>query len=53
MPGRLGAREVKELGEEEGERGSGEEGKRSPGFNQFLLKVFVSSNPHLTLFGFR
>ena len=40
MKGRLGAREVKELGEEEGERGSGEEGKRSPGFNRQFYSSF-------------
>ena len=34
LPGRLGASEVEELGEEEGEGGNGEEGKRSPGFHQ-------------------
>ena len=40
LPGRLGAREVEELGEEERERSSREEGERSPGLNRFHSKDF-------------
>ena len=44
LPGRLGAREVEELGEEERERSSREEGERSPGLNRFHSKDFFSSD---------
>ena len=49
MPGRLGAGEAKEFGEEKGERGSREEGKRAPGYFQKFQTLVKIVNSHACL----